>query len=520
MPIMPCRALFLCLFVLLGISCTRDVEFFCDEDTPCLPRYPDRPFCDTTGQYEDAGVRNTCVANPYDAGVDDTPDAADAASAECTSNSDCDDDDFCDGVETCDGTSCVDGTAPTCAVSCNEEFDRCNDCVPDTTSCAGGVQIVCDADGLVVSQTTCPLGCFTDGTRCTDVDPSNQLGAYLDLTEGEFDLVLTDGATINTVTGVVINGDSSRVNVTSALLAGPSGGVAIRVLIVASADIGDVGVDGEAALAVVSHGDVVIRGRFDAGGYTNSNGPGAYDTGACRGGEATYTTSNDAVGGGGGGFGGAGAKGGNNSTGTGGARGEVSGNHALVPLRGGCRGGGATALNLFGGAGGAVQLVSRTAIRVVAGGEIAASGGGGTYRNGAFDPAEGCTPANASGGGSGGGVLLEAPAVSVVGPAGIHANGGTGGCAFQTGQGGQLSTLPAAGPVCSGTGRGNGGDGAAKLATSAGPGLDGPSGNCQTGGGGGGGLGRIRINTATGAFIPGSGSIISPAPSVGLLATR
>ncbi len=51
----------------LGAGCKSDVKYYCDEDTPCLPRYSDRPYCDLTGEYEPDGVSNTCVANPFDA---------------------------------------------------------------------------------------------------------------------------------------------------------------------------------------------------------------------------------------------------------------------------------------------------------------------------------------------------------------------------------------------------------------------------------------------------------------------
>ena len=62
----------------LGAGCKSDVKYYCDEDTPCLPRYPDRPYCDLTGEYEPDGVRNTCVASPFDAGAPDASVSIDA----------------------------------------------------------------------------------------------------------------------------------------------------------------------------------------------------------------------------------------------------------------------------------------------------------------------------------------------------------------------------------------------------------------------------------------------------------
>ncbi len=62
----------------LGAACKKEVQYYCDEGTPCLPRYPERPYCDLTGAYEPDGVRNTCVANPFDAGVPDASGPIDA----------------------------------------------------------------------------------------------------------------------------------------------------------------------------------------------------------------------------------------------------------------------------------------------------------------------------------------------------------------------------------------------------------------------------------------------------------
>lgn len=56
----------------LATGCKTDVEFACNEETPCLPRYPDRPFCDLQGIHPGSdGIKGTCVANPFDAGLPD-----------------------------------------------------------------------------------------------------------------------------------------------------------------------------------------------------------------------------------------------------------------------------------------------------------------------------------------------------------------------------------------------------------------------------------------------------------------
>src|SRR5207302_312437 len=90
-------------------------------------------------------------------------------------------------------------------------------------------------------------------------------------------------------------------------------------------------------------------------------------------------------GGGGGSFGAIGARGGNNSPNNGSLQGDPPlAPFALIPLRGGCVGGyvlSNTVAGYPGGGGGAVQLVSRTAIKLTSSGGIdnghAGGGGGG-----------------------------------------------------------------------------------------------------------------------------------------------
>src|SRR5688500_16401178 len=64
--------------LLVSSACRVDVPYFCctyqescDQDhgggviTPCLPRYPDRPFCDDQGQYPASnGIGRTCIPDP------------------------------------------------------------------------------------------------------------------------------------------------------------------------------------------------------------------------------------------------------------------------------------------------------------------------------------------------------------------------------------------------------------------------------------------------------------------------
>jgi hypothetical protein len=66
-------------------SCLRPVELYCDEDTPCEDRYPDRPFCDLSGEFPASeGIGRTCIPNPFDddAGGEPTADAGASSDAE------------------------------------------------------------------------------------------------------------------------------------------------------------------------------------------------------------------------------------------------------------------------------------------------------------------------------------------------------------------------------------------------------------------------------------------------------
>ena len=391
-----------------------------------------------------------------------------------------------------------------------------NQCTPSSTSCSGSTLTVCDGLGQIDSTSTCPLGCHTSGTRCNDVDPSNGLATYLDMTPSGGDITLPSGSTIDTDTGQVRDDTNALVSVDSYDVAAPTDGVAVRVLRVKSLSMGDVAVNGATALAIVSDGDITITGKLDVGGIHSLPGPGAY---SCAAGDFSKS-GNEAAGSGGGGFASSGREGGSTASLTGGSSGTVNGNAQLVPLRGGCAGGGGP--DYFsgnyrsgGGGGGAVQLVSRTEIRLMGSGELDLSGGGGGYLKGPLEFGGGGYVGAGLGGGSGGAALLEAPVVQFESGTGVHANGGGGGCAFAYGSDGTLTTSVTPGATCSG--RGNGGYGAGKLST-AGPGGSQVSGDPQSGGGGGGGQGRIRVNAST--YNPLTGSITSPTVSTGTLGTR
>lgn len=210
-------------------------------------------------------------------------------------------------------------------------------------------------------------------------------------------------------------------------------------------------------------------------------------------------------GGGGGGHGTAGATGGKISTYcAAGGLGQPSGASNLVPLRGGCQGGGVNdeVGPYFDGGqgGGAVQLSSRTLIAIS--GSIDVRGEDGGLEQ--YNQTNGIV---VSGAGAGGGVLIEAPEVEL-GPNGrLLAPGGTGGsaCAAPNGN----CALGGAGAT----------QGVPALAGGDIPNL-GAGGVAVTAGGGGGGHGRIRINTPDQTYTKANTTVEDGVLSVGTLSTR
>src|SRR5262249_19624832 len=144
------------------------------------------------------------------------------------------------------------------------------------------------------------------------------------------------------------------------------------------AQFGSTSFAGGKAFAIVSNGDIVIRGLLALNGTAspppgqgNSGGPGC-SVGPSNG-DGNYPMEPVGTtlyaGGGGGTFASYGGTGGVNGSVAGGKPGNLEGGYTLQPLRGGCLGGfvfgptGSVVANaVFGG--GAVQLVSRTSILV------------------------------------------------------------------------------------------------------------------------------------------------------------
>jgi len=391
---------------------------------------------------------------------------------------------------------------------------RAWECTPNTDVCddANAHYVECSADGHIEFEMDCPVSCASGVEKCLDVNPSNGLAAYLDSAPEAPVVAFTGNSTINTNTGVVFIGGTS-ISVPTALENG------IRVFSFKTLSIGGtVKVTGNPPLALIVDGDVTISGTLDisADGYTN--GPGIRSSATNCDGSPGATGSTSSPGGGGGGRSSNGGAGGAGTIGAGGAAGASLFDADLVPLQGGCKG--ATSLiaqnNIAypaygGGAGGAVQIVSRTRISITGTGKIDASGGGGHM---------GIPPTGSmggGGGGSGGGVLLEAPQVILDGSAVVVSTKGGGGGAV--GGSGGLSGADggtAAGAAAGGTNGtqpkgGNGGtDGLYPTAGFAG----------TSGGGGGGALGQARFNTTAATVSPQNGAAIRSQYSTGPLPTR
>jgi len=490
------RGMRVVLLVLMSIvgACTKDNPRACGTGDPCTD--PAYPYCDQHGAV--GGIPGACIA------IDCVPGEFVA----------CDGDQAVRCNEVGDSVDTV-----VCERGCDAAGVGCRLCEPSETACTNGITAVCDANGVVIEQTVCALGCFASEPRCSDVDPSNELAVYLDMSANAPDLVLTGDATISTATGNITNGDGAPIAVPSFVLTQVDGS-SLRVFVVGSATIENLGFVGPvldeeiASIALVADGDVTISGSIDLTPASSRIPPGSQLDGACVGAAGANSTTGGSLyvtGGGGGGGGISGGVGGAvvgqaaqpGSAGAGGA------GPLLVPLVGGCAGGGGAS------GGGAIQIVSRTKIHLATGAVINAGGAGGVFQTGLI-----------GGGGSGGGILLEAPVVVVDPAAGLVANGGSGatGASPGTGTAGGVTTSPAIAADCGSTSAqlcGVGGAGAARDVRAVNgdslafmPAVD------QRAGGGGGAVGRIRINTADSTFTGANGATISPAPSVGVAATR
>jgi hypothetical protein len=410
------------------------------------------------------------------------------------------------------------GSSPDCTLALTKPMSKVSAnfgvCVPGTGMCASGMLQTCNSAGQWSAPSMCTLGCFTDGTRCYDVNPSNGLAAALDDARTQPSYTLMDGAQFNTTTQKVIDGDGSPVPIKSVLVH-QSGAPDIVVFEVGSLTASAFTVTGEGAFAIVSNGDVSITGVVSVVFQSFYLSPGSVQAGDPCGGVLIATGNKTRMAGtGGGSFSTTGARGGNDSPSTGSAPGTPPA-WGLTPLRGGCPGGFQfDNAGQYGAGGGATQIVSRTTIKITGSGVINMGGGG----------ASGLAGGNGggAGGGSGGGILLEAPSVVLSGAAaGLAVNGGGGGSNCATGQGedGKPSVAVAHGGTCTGTKVTNGGNGASGTTLPT-QGVDFATGiDGGVAGGGGGGQGLIHINTFSG-FSKLNGAFISGYETEGSLGLR
>jgi len=262
---------------------------------------------------------------------------------------------------------------------------------------------------------------------------------------------------------------------------------------------------GTRPVIIASDGDIIIDGTVKA---SFVGGPVAGCTATAGGISTAY-----GAGGGGGGNGTQGAAGGDGD-GPAGSGGAALGDATLVPLVMGCPGasggtGGGVAGGGAGSGGGAIELSSKTRVKI--GGVVLACGAGG---RGGIDGS--VRASGGGGGGAGGSLLLEAPMVEVAtgsqvcavggggGAGGISNGSGAGpdgndgvGCGVATG--GNLGANP---PV------GNGGNGGIDLDSASQPTAGLAMSSPYAAGGGGGAAGRIRIHAITRL----TGGTIKPTP--------
>jgi len=376
-------------------------------------------------------------------------------------------------------------------------------CTPGTATCADDMLRTCNEAGQYGAPVACPLGCHTSGERCWQLDPSNGVAAQLDDARNQPALELTDGATINTDSGEVRNGNGNVVTVASVVVSNR------RVFVAKSAVLNDVTVRGGNGLTIVSDGEIVVKGTVSVAARGHQSGAGGSRNGDGVDGYPIGDLHHFRGGGGACGKGGTGGRAGNNAMSEGGRGCSM----VTVGFSGG-RGGRAGTSNSVaegGGGGGFLQLTSAASIVIhadaVGTGLLNANGGGGE--------------ANGGGGGGGGLIIVEAPSLKFEGTgSGIVANGGGGGGACSAaGADGALSTTPARGGQCTGAFT-NGGNGATgRIAATNGADYSGTAATSGTGGGGG-GPGLIQVFTRDGNYTSGSATVLSGVLAAGLAARR
>ena len=159
------------------------MPYYCDESTPCLPRYSDRPFCDLYGTYDASShVGRTCIPNPLDGsvgidaavdvdsgmppadgGTDAAPNAPDAGTPDA-GNPDAQTGP-CDPVTQ---TGCASGEKCTFIIDTSDPTNNHTGCAPNGTVAAGAA---CTRDANGVDDCLRPY--FCSGGVCTEICSTN-----------------------------------------------------------------------------------------------------------------------------------------------------------------------------------------------------------------------------------------------------------------------------------------------------------------------------------------------------------
>jgi hypothetical protein len=428
------RLHWLCLAALASLGCTKKADQ-CSSNADCTD--PAFPFCDVDGAFAaSGGTKNICTITP-----------------------------------------------PDCPV------DVCG-CTPNSVTCGSAELTTCNSDGMSVTTTPCLLGCGS-GNACATFTPSNNLAQALATASSAPLIEFPPGAAINTDTG-----DVQGATVNSTVV--DDGAVSIRVFVSPTFMLEGLSLSGTLAVAFVASGTITVSDTLQFSGLGGEfiQVPGqAPATASCVGGTPTISCGQGCqpgIGGGGGAT--AGGQGGNDGT-TNGGSGGLAVTGGFEPLIGGCSSVVPTNSEYDGGGGGAVQLVSATAVQLD--GIIDVAGGGGQTANG---------------GGAGGTVVIEAPSVVISATGGLTANGGGGGggCGVH-GANASAGTTAAAGGVCSDASLSGGAGGTGTtLPQRGGNGVPGDaSGSGVSYGGGGGSVGRARIATADGTMQQAPAAIMS-----------
>lgn len=374
-----------------------------------------------------------------------------------------------------------------------------------------------DSDSMFEDAPTCPtcaFGCGATPPACARLVPAGGGALPTDLDPDAQLVAVTFGATtIDTSTGEIVGVRLAGSGIESGIRYTIRNNIAVFVFASLTID-GPVTITGRSPVVLVSLSGIVVDDAiFANGGCSASTGgpgggrggaPGIAATGPGGGGAGTGG-ADDSSGGGGGGHGALGGVGGKSDSTTNTPGGAAFGDLEVTTLQGGGGGGGGGGAGSGGGGGGGggggVQLVANGTISVRA--AINAGGCGGQ----GGPPTE-----SAGGGGAGGTILLEASVVELSATAVLAVNGGGGGGSDggATGSDGLASSTRApGGTVTNLVEDAEGGPGGAGTALAGGPGENDTS-AAQSGGGGGGAVGRIRINTVSGAATIALDAVLSP----------